>query len=373
MSQTQDLSSPWLPESPAFLGFHPPKLNWLSVELQPKKMHQAWWDLADKIQFPISIDAVFKLESHHQEPFGFYRVLGCEAETSETFDWFIKVVSPVQAQRQKHADNIAQFVSSTEASSSKSEVFVSNVLPGFPQQLNGYGILAYEYKPGRFLQPNNSDLNRLAESLATLHLKLEHCPNAHQVKQLGLQRQQVLKQRLEFIQSGIGHAEEIKSTLPEAVKYLLVNYRADYLDVLIENAQCIHGDLNVGNVWLTESNQLTFLDFEDSLTAWFNPLKDLVFVLERFVFTHAHADEKHIQLAKEFIQTYYQYHNHRLNSAEHMQQLLQALAVRALLLLIEVAKESGSEMTEEWQKFVYLYELADEQSTIFTRLFLEVK
>lgn len=374
MSQTQILSSPWLPDSPAFLGFHPPELNWLSLELKKKQTHQAWWDLTRKFEFPDVITAAYKMESHHSQPYGFYRVLG--GQRGGGFDWFIKVVTPSQALRQQQADKIAQFVSKCSESSNSldvsTEIYVSKLLKGFSLEPSSDCILVYDYQPGRFLQPNMDDLTQLAKALAQLHLKLELFPDASQVKTLGLERHQLLKQSLQTIQNPECHTEVAQPDLPEAVKDLLLNYRPEYLDVLIENAQCIHGDLNVGNVWLTETGQLTFLDFEDSLTAWFNPLKDIVFVLERFIFTHAHADEQHIELARQFIQTYYQSHNHRLNHPEHIQQLLQALAVRALLLLIEVAKTSNNVVPCEWQKFVYLYELSNEQSAIFSQLFSQL-
>lgn len=326
----------WLPDSPAFLGFHPPVLAWHEIEHLDAISHQSWWSA---LPFPSKLEQLFRLETHHKGDFGFYRFKG------EEFDWFVKLVPPNQAQRNLQADNIARHLQ-------ENKIHVSRLLEGFPLELSDHQtLLAYDYLPGRFLIPQRTDLVLLGKAIAELHLALETLPEREQVKQLGLARHNALKQVLNQVKSSV------KAELPKAVRQIFEQVEADELDVLIEGGQCVHGDLNLGNVWLANNHEFTFLDFEDSLTAWFNPMKDLAFVLERFILTHDGVE--HEKLALTFLRSYYMHHNHRFNHPEHLMQLLKALSIRALLLLIDISSTKKNVLSEEWKKFVFLYNLAD--------------
>ncbi|MDG6777616.1 phosphotransferase [Thiomicrorhabdus sp. zzn3] len=334
----------WLPDAPAFLGFHPPELDWQAFDLdQEAKTEQAWSDLFavlhDHYSQPFQL---LKLQTHHPIPYGFFRVVG------EGFDHFLKVVTAQQADRLIQANEVAGWLNQQGMG-----VSLLQNAPGW--QLNSEAhLLSYRYLNGRFGSASITDMQQLGEALAKLHLALADYPDQHAVEQSGTCRHNGLKARLKEVRHD-------NADLPEEVKEILYRYPEDSLDVLVEDAQMVHGDLNMGNVWFTE-RECVFLDLEDSLTAWFSPMKDLAFVLERFVLTHNHRE--HQVLGEAFLQAYYRMHHNRFNHPEHAADLLQALAVRALLILIESARHQQIPLANEWKKFVFLYKLADHKRTL---------
>lgn len=347
----------WLPDDPAFKGIHPHELDWQLIgNVEEAKAYfdnplmSQWID----VQYPF-IKSISKLDTYHNKPFGFYRFTGLG------IDHFIKIVSTEQANRQSKANQVSKWLQ-------VKGVDVSSLEAGYPIKISEeFSLLAYQYLSGAFCTPCESDLKLVGRAIARLHLGLESYPLKAQVKKNGLERHQLLKQRLENIKDN----QALQLRLPEPIVDLLKNYPKESLDVLIEGAQMIHGDLNLGNVWLLDHTQndrqsCVFLDFEDSLSAWFNPMKDLAFVLERFVLTH--ADKEHEKLALIFLKSYYDNHHHRFNHPEHLTQLLQALSIRALLLLIEVSEKHGSELSQEWKKFQFLYNLATQNKKLLEKI-----
>lgn len=338
----------WLPDAPAFLGFHPPELDWQAFDLdQAAKTEQAWSDLFTVLHKHYSQPfQLLKLQTHHLIPYGFFRVLG------EGFDHFLKVVSTQQADRLIQANEVASWLNQQGIG-----VSMLQNAPGWKLNSHAY-LLSYPYLSGRFGSASLNDMQLLGEALAKLHLALADYPDQQVVEQSGKLRHNGLKARLNDI-------KQYNVDLPEEVKAILHQYPVDGLDVLVEDAQMVHGDLNMGNVWFTE-RECVFLDLEDSLTAWFTPMKDLAFVLERFVLTH--KDREPQVLGEAFLQAYYRMHHNRFNHPEHAADLLQALAVRALLILIESARHQQIPLANEWKKFVFLYKLADHKRTLLQNI-----
>ncbi|WP_319381548.1 phosphotransferase [Thiomicrorhabdus sp.] len=223
---------------------------------------------------------------------------------------------------------------------------------------DGLCLLRFDYLPGRFCEAGVEDMRLLGHSIARMHLALEHYPHREQVKAAGLKRHERLKQRFSEIRKSL-------TKLPVEVAGILDNYPPDDLELLIEEAQMVHGDLNMGNVWFN-GEECVFLDLEESLSAWFTPMKDLAFVLERFVLTHPEC--RHEDLGCAFLRAYYRQHHGRFNHPEHLGRLLQALAIRALLILSEISESKGVPMSNEWKKFVYLFKLAHNQSELLQRI-----
>ena len=245
-------------------------------------------------------------------------------------------------------------------------VEVNCLLSGFPRPVeNNYSLFAYPYIDGSFNNGEPQQLASLGQALAHLHRVLHQCPWQQDVRRLGTARQQMLLDRLQQIQQGRCNG------IPAAAVSLLNQVKSDQLDILYDNAQVVHGDLNAGNILFARPNQHpVFLDFEDSLTAWFSPLTDLAYLLERFALTDpsAPAATEHI------LQNYYRAGGMRFESADQLNQILRALAVRALLLLAEKAaqQEEVQPAAEEWQKFITLHHAATRQdiqmAALITRL-----
>lgn len=339
------MSALWLPGSPAFEGFHPPDLLWQPVEESFAKEPACSVFLKTLSRRFGAYAGLARLRTSHPLPFGYYRLKQAEGEL------FLKVVTPAQAERHLAADKVVQWLNARGIATSP--VQESIVLDDTAT------LLVQDYLPGRFCAQNRQEMQCLGRSLGRLHLALQAFPQAGDVKARGMARFAHLQARLQAWQKG-GLAIE----LPGEVMAVLRTYPADALQVLVEEAQMVHGDLNLGNVWMAAEGdriQCVFLDWEDSLSAWFNPMKDLAFVLERFVLTHDLEQDAHLDLGLAFLQAYYEAHHRRFNHPEHLTELLQALAVRALLLLIEAAQVAHQPLSAEWKKFVFLYKLADQQ------------
>lgn len=372
-------NSNWLPDKPAFAGLHPDELNWQFLgniqnlndaqkqnDAQPSKVHldQILIDFftSHYAQFLNEPVALFKLDSHHPTPYGFYRL------QSSQFHHFLKVVKPSQAQRHQQANAVSQWLST-------SGLAVATLLEGFPIALSAdIEVLGYDYIHGHFCWPSKDNMRQLGSAIAKLHKALKNYPQYQKVKAAGLQRHAALQSTLQEFKNNTA----LQSQLPEPVAQILLSCDSTFLDVLIENAQMVHGDLNMGNVWLSQDENgqelCHFLDFEDSLTAWFNPLKDLAFVLERFVLTH--DDIEHEELGVALFQTYFEnceiafvkQANNTANNSERVTSILQALAVRALLLLMQISKKQNIPLSDEWKKFVFLFNLTTQKHKVIENI-----
>lgn len=356
--------SPWLPDTPAYSGFKPKPHNWLSLEAAQTEQFQSL--ILKQIPLPSEPVQVERLQTEHDFPFGFYR-LGF-SKLDGTQSWFIKVVNHQQAKRQAQANQIVTFLEDRTTKQLKNSFATSALLSGFPQQVSAeISVLAYGYIDGRFLQPTSQDMQRLGKALAELHTELKSYPQ-QQVKTHGLKRHQHLKDLLEELMD----AQQIdlqNRVLAKALMVIFQGYPPAKLDVLIEQAQCVHGDANVGNIWLASDERLVFLDFEDALTAWFSPFMDLVFALERFVLLQDSEQDKTVELAQALLQSYQEQTNLQLRDVSHIEDILQALAVRALLLLIQVSKQNSIECDAEMEKFLYLFNWPLQNRTLLQKIF----
>ncbi|QCU90471.1 phosphotransferase [Thiomicrorhabdus sediminis] len=357
-------ASPWLPDTPAYSGFKPKPHNWLCLEAAQADQFESL--ILKQIPLPSEPIQIERLQTEHDFPFGFYRL--SFGATDETQPWFIKVVNHHQAKRQAKANQVVTFLADRRAKQLKNSFATSVLLTGFPQQVTAeVSVLAYGYIDGRFLQPTLQDMQRLGKALAELHAELKSYPQ-QQVKSHGLKRHQHLKDLLEQLMD-TQQIDLQNRVLAEALMAVFQHYPPTKLDVLIEKAQCVHGDTNVGNIWLASDERLVFLDFEDALTAWFSPFMDLVFALERFVLLQESEQGKTVELAQALLQSYQEQTNLKLRDASHIEDILQALAVRALLLLMEVSKQNAIECDAEMEKFLYLYNWPLQNRALLQKIF----
>lgn len=338
------MSDIWLPNTPAFEGLIPHEVIW-----QPLENAQA-----DKIRQACGFEGrVERMVNHQAWPKGYYRVLGQPS-------YFVKVTEEAHALRQLEADDIAEYLQGCEVS-------VNRLLQGFPKAAKVLGdstlsLLAYDYLHANFIKPSCQVMTRVGEAIAYLHLALSEAPFAEQVKSRGLKRHQALIRKWQnrsLLQVDDLDARDILDKADESLLMLLV-----------EDAQCVHGDLNFGNIMMDANDKVVFLDFEDAQSAWFNPLKDLAFVIERFILIHEPQDMD--QQLTALLTSYYKVYPKSFSHAGHLVGFLQALAVRSLLILAEAAEQGYSLPPSEWKKFVFLYKLAQQKKTHLDRIFKKI-
>ena len=335
------MSDIWLPNTPAFEGLIPHKVVW-----QPLENVQA-----DKIRLACGFQGrVERMVTHQAWPKGYYRVLG---ETR----YFVKVAEKAHALRQLEADAIAAYLQGCEVS-------VNRLLPGFPKSASELGnlnlsLLAYNYLDADFIEPNCQVMARMGEAIGYLHLALSKAPFSEQVKSRGLKRHHALLEKwqsMALLQVDDSDARDILANADEAL-----------FSLLVEDAQCVHGDLNFGNIMIDTRDDIVFLDFEDAQSAWFNPLKDLAFVIERFILVHAPKDMDQQVIA--LLRSYYQIYPKRFSHVGHLVGLLKALAVRSLLILAEASGQGNVFPKSEWRKFVSLYQQTQQKQAHLEAVF----
>lgn len=337
----------WLPELPAFPGLRPPDLVWKPFDnaLSESALVWALFDLLESRQ-NIKIDQAWQLETHHPNPYGFFRLQGRTLNDND-FDWFIKLVQPQKANRMVEGQRIAdQLICESFC--------IPPLLDGFPLTLSDDVIaLAFPFWEGRFTDYEVTDMKRLGRSIGQLHRQLKSLPQAEYIRESAEKRHDMLVIRWqELLQA----PEKMARLLPE-VQTCLKQHSPDWLAHLMEDAQPVHGDLNVGNVLFLLNNQIAFLDFEDSLTAWFDPLKDLAFVIERFVLC-VHEPIHLTQISHALLDAYMSENPITIRSDRRLIDLLQGLAIRSLLILTELQLFGEQKIPKsEWQKFVFLYNL----------------
>jgi thiamine kinase-like enzyme len=335
------MSEHWLPRLPAHSGLRTTNPVWVKVAPELASTVCTWSGITGK---------VIRMDSKVNVPFGYYRI-GSNPEV------FVKIIPIEHCKLQLRSDKMAAWLENKN-------IAVSRLLVDFPKIINDeYAVLAYEYINGRFSNNSESDIKSLGLTLGKLHNVMKVCPYQSEIKKAGIARHEILMNRLVEIHNGryIDH-------VPEDVRRLLKNASSELLQVLIEKAQAIHGDLNYGNVLFLGSKQMpVFLDFEDSWTAWFSPLMDLALVIERFTLTG--SDEDTLALSSVLLNAYYSINDNRFEYTEELGMILKGMSVRSLLLLILVVDKYPERVTDsEWKKFVGLYAAANSRTELMCKI-----
>jgi Ser/Thr protein kinase RdoA (MazF antagonist) len=332
-----------LPKAPAFRELQPELPEWKEVSADLCGLINNW---AEKR------GGVLKMNSDLSDPIGYY----CLSENETRI--FIKVLDADCLESHIHSDQLAKWLATIG-------VTVSPILDGYPKLVNNskYAVLAYAYEDGRFSSPTTGDLASIGRALGKLHNALRRCPWSVEITKSGLSQYEVLKEKLSEIKSG-----QSKGNIPESVIEILRTQGSNILDILIESPQVIHGDLNFGNiVFRTSDNEVLFLDFEDCSSAWFSPLMDVSFVIERF--TLFNSDDKSAELANAFLRSYTNISGIAFSHPQQLSRILQALSIRSLILLSIVASlrpETADRL--EWEKFQKLHLQALQRSALLEKI-----
>ena len=285
-----------------------------------------------------------RLESGVCPPLGYYKIINPESGTL-----FLKILKQEDIKLQRNADHIARWLSDRGV---KTNCLVEMIPKLLPLDLSA---LVYPYIEGRYALPSVSDMTLLGASVALLHQQLSECPWQGEIKAQGNERQKALVTLLRQMKRRVPAYPKI----PPAVSSLLVtDVEQDLLDVLTDQPQVVHGDLNYGNILFNGTgSEITFLDFEDTCAAWFSPLMELSMVLERFALIE--DDEKSLALSRSVYDAYKQNGGIEYRHKSQLSDMLRALSVRALLILTLVSQRGlWNVAEEEWNKFLMLYQQA---------------
>lgn len=322
--------STWRPRPPAFAG----------DEGAAPSFRAAPREAAERLQL-----AVGKIRSVESAPpygsglGGFYRI-----ETADEREpIFVKVLDAVHAQRQVQADRIARWVDSQGVSASV-------LLPGYPRplpEIDGDGdgemfVLAYPFVAGRFALRDELESGLVGGIVARLHLALRVAPFAPEIQSAGAAALSDLRSRAQQIRAGDSpHAAEVVD---------LFQARGGDLDFFEGPSQAVHGDLNRSNVLVTPSEEAVVIDFEEAPSAWMPTAVDVAFALERFCLVPDPRTAE--RLAGAFADSYRSVHGPLALPPGWLARARRALALRALVRLVDLCSSGSAVAESEWQKFL---------------------
>lgn len=329
---------PTLPEQPAWSGLQPDPDAWRPAPAAGAGLLAV-------------LDRRGRLDHRPQGdgPGGFYRLHPDDGGPA----LFLKVVTPERARALLAADRVAAWLA-------QQDLRTPTLLQAPIALDSGHLLLVHALIAGRFATPCAADLSAVGATLARLHGLLAAVPMAAGVQTASAARDQAL------------HAAR-----QDSVALAALDHRAEAVRARIaarspalpaRRAQALHGDLNLGNLLISADGDAVPLDFEDSLHNWHAPGVDLAMALERLVLVPCPDDEQALRLGGVLLDAY-RAHGGRLDwHAGELADTLQALAVRALLLLSGLHGAGRPVARDEWDKFITLYDQAAARAPLLRQL-----
>lgn len=335
-------------ESPAFSGFFP-TLRWQPLSKNKSELLQQTFEGFSTFEV---------LKSTKCYPLGYYRAIKQE----ENCCTFIKITSLAHGNKLIAAEAFTTFLSTTITTSVFNRHGQCHLLD------QTYAYFEYPYQELTLPTCNKENIKSVATTVAKMHLKLKSFPNDETVEKnhtLKLSSLYDLQKRLycgSLDISGIPKENQRLALLPLP-------------EVLKKQSwhQIIHGDLNTGNI-LFDSDQAVILDFEDTIQTYSCPWQDISFCIERFIILPCINQSKNEEdICRDIgyfldcydricpLKNYAPYHSTILGD------WLVALSLKANLLLIQQCVEFGHTVTpNEWQKFTYLHQLANDNALLWS-------
>ena len=287
-----------------------------------------------------------KLDTTHVFPFGYYR---CKSHLTT---YFIKILNENHGKVTKEADVLCQYLADN---GNLTLCLLDEFSCHVHYQTYHVSLLCYLYLDSRFFNDSFNDIKLLAHSTAQLHDSLALYSQQKNIKLASEQKMSTLISHWRFLLQSKKELEK----LPKAAQSILQNNKEACFDVLTQNAQVIHGDLNRGNLLFT-ANTLYIIDFEDSLSTFSSPLQDIAFIIERFILNQATSLTENIEtkicvLLNEYFATV----NDKASLNRFQQDdnlivnLIRAISIKSLLILAKQSHQQGFLVhLAEWEKFI---------------------
>lgn len=261
-------------------------------------------------------------------------------------DLFLKVISDQRVETQLSANKISEYLL-------HNHVNVSPLLAAYPRRLNKtHSLLAYPYITGQTSHSTDDEMQLIGKLIANAHQTLQKLPWANNIIKNSRARdagfRQLRQQYLNNNKRGLLH------------KWL----SATSSDLSQKQAQTLHGDLNLGNIWISELHGAVLLDFEDSLHNYHSPCVDIAMLLERFVLVQHLSNNEKLTRCKILTDSYQKHSKQPLLWHKSLASCLRSLAIRALLLL-ENANDNNK---SEYDKFITLYQYTLDNDALLAQI-----
>lgn len=298
---------------------------------------------------------VYRLDHLRQDAGGYFRV-DCAGSAPR---FFVKFVLPGQIDRQCGAEEVARFVENRGIST-------PCFLDGFPKQMpDGRWMLAAPYLDGRPVRQEDDDragqdFRRLGKTIGRMHMALAGWPGGRLVEARTAERHRMLQSRLD----GILQGDPVPGPMPDLVRSLAQKH-PDCFRNADADARMIHGDLNIGNILFDADDNPVILDFEESLGAWYPIRVDLVYLMERLIWTRIGTDCIALAMARAFIDGYRDSSGAALlTQPGQARGTVEWLALRSFLIMIESAERDTVWPDTEWIKFQELLGIAEARRSL---------
>lgn len=308
--------------------------------------------LTDATWLEVTSEKVNKLKelttfegTFHQLNFTDEGLLGHYKVTLDDSILFLKIINLAASKTQMLAEEIVKHLFKTGTNTVR-------LLQNFPKinYTHNVMILGYPFIYGTYVEPQLENIGLVGSELGKMHLGLKKFNDTLTIEENS-------NRHLEFCISNIPKllfqlkeanidASAIKDTLCNLIK-----------QELMSAAQPIHGDLNYGNILVSDDNQkIIFIDFEEATRSYFNPMVDVAMAIERFIKTRKCNQD---DLLFEFKKNYINVTGEWFRTSSQLSNILRGLSARALLLLASINKEETNDWhIEERSKFLQLHQNA---------------
>lgn len=272
--------------------------------------------------------------------------------------FYIKLIEMESMSHQAEADQIAKWTKRQGLNVCET-LFIKEMSVGMKK----WALFAYPYIKGRPFFESQQEISVLAQAVSKLHIVLKDHPDSYVWQENTLARFSVL----EDIRVQLAAGQHDVGVSTKAV-VALAN-RVD-LDIFREPelSQCLHGDLNPGNIIFSDNEQVYFFDFEDVHHSYLPVITELAYVLERFILVRIESANEAVALGTLFLK------NYRINgdffyTPTRHNKLLEMLILKSICTLIYCREQGFNVIRQEWDKFFMLLKKAEVFQPLLSRMF----
>ncbi|MEZ5446129.1 MAG: phosphotransferase [Gammaproteobacteria bacterium] len=257
---------------------------------------------------------------------------------------FLKVFENEIRSLQVHSDQVARRCS---------ESGIPVILAMTPDPVaigDGFSAMLFPFVDARFSDRTVEEVRTVGSLIGKVHRCLEDYPRAREIEIAADGMHARLCATAERILGGwTAHARFQPIALSAARRYIV--------GLLIRtHAQMVHGDCNYTNFLFDRHTGEPFIiDFEESRSAWLNPLSDLAVATQRFALVD--RSNQSPRLAAALIDGYVAASGRQVRT-DDLNRAGEEMIARSILLMAEKEAEGIAIPEAEWQKFFDLAEIA---------------
>ena len=232
-------------------------------------------------------------------------------------------------------------------------------------QSQQFAMEVYPFIAGRHYNGDLEDLKILAKNLSRLHRVLKRFPMKNRVRLCTEQREKSLhvfrNHALTHLnKNNYAYFQEYETWVKKHKEWLnhALNQFRPVTSIPLDDVQCTHGDLHIGNViFLENDKEAIFTDFEEVGHSWLPLTYDLAYLIQRFCLLFVKNENDLALYVCEIRNSYGHLSPAVLTS-------LNQICFRAIILnLYHLTQRASIVGVDELDKFIYLHQLTHQWIT----------